>query len=176
MYCEYENFFTEVPHLENPTEAPTKQHEIYFNESQMYIKKKPIFTPSEVIGCLSNNYKLTHFDLNRMEIELKLFSVTYLSEKSNIGYPAFQFDLQAGITKPVISSILKPLNGMYKNWDLAFWLNSYFHDLNGSIIEVLDSASLKSLDSSLSSEVEILIQQALRERNVDTEDVTNILF
>ena len=145
MSCEYENFITEVSHLKNPTDAPTKQHEIYFNEIQKFIKKNPIFTPSEVIGCLSNNNKLTHFDLNRMEIELKLFSVTYLSGESNIGYPAFQFYLQSGITKPVISSILKPLNGMYKDWDLAFWLNSYFHDLNGSIIEALDSASIELL-------------------------------
>ena len=76
--------------------------------------KNSIFTPSQVIGGLSNNNKLTHFDFNRMEKELKLFLVTYLSGESNIGYPAFQFDLQTGITKPVISSILKPLNGMYK--------------------------------------------------------------
>lgn len=145
MPCEYERFFTEVFHLEDPSGAPTKQHEIYFNEIQKFIKKNSIFTPSQVIKCLSKNNKLTHIDLNRMEKELKIFSVTYLSGGANIGYPAFQFDLQAGITKPVISSILKPLNGMYKNWDLAFWLNSYFHDLGGSIIEVLDSASLKSL-------------------------------
>ena len=153
MFCEYEKFFTEVSHLEDSSDAPTKQHEIYFNEIQKFIKKNSIFTPSQVIKCLSKNNKLTHFDLNRMEKELKIFSVTYLSGGSNIGYPAFQFDLQAGITKPVISSILKPLNGMYKNWDLAFWFNSYFHDLNGSIIEVLDNASLESLLMEVSKEL-----------------------
>ena len=145
MPCEYEKFLTEVFYLKGLSEAPTKQHEIYFNEIRKFLKSASILTPTQVVGCLSRNSKVTQSDLNLMEKELKLFSVTYLSGESNIGYPAFQFDLQAGIAKPVISSILKPLNRKYENWDLVFWFNSFFYDLGGSIIEVLDSASLESL-------------------------------
>ncbi|WP_186820109.1 hypothetical protein [Pseudoalteromonas espejiana] len=78
-----------------------------------------------------------------MEKEQTLFSVTQTSEKSNRGYPAFQFD--AGAVRPVIASILKILDGDYKNWDLALWFNSFNCDLDMSLIKALDTMPLEQV-------------------------------
>ena len=141
MSCKYEDFFTEVFRLEAPSNAPTTQHEIYYNEIHKFIKKNPILTPSQVIERLPKDCKITQLDLKTMEEELKLFSVTYFTEESNIAYPAFQFDFHAGIIEPKMRSILKSLNGMYSNWDVAFWLNSFSYDLDGSIIETFKNTA-----------------------------------
>ena len=50
MFCEYEKFFTEVSHLKDPSDAPTKQHEIYFNEIQKFIKKLNFYTITSYRG------------------------------------------------------------------------------------------------------------------------------
>ena len=143
MTCKYERFFVEILRLKSVNEAPTKQHEIYFNEINKFKKHLLILTPQQVIGYLSLDKQYTQSDLELMEEDKILFSVTQTSEKSNRGYPAFQFD--AGGVRPVIARILKILGGDYKNWDLAFWFNSFNYDLDMSLIEALDTVPLEQI-------------------------------
>ncbi len=143
MTCKYERFFTDVLSLKSANEAPTKQHEIYFNGINKFTKHLLILTSQQAIDYLSLDKQYTQSDLELMEKEQILFSVTQTNEKSNRGYPAFQFD--AGGVKPVITSILKILDDDYKNWDLALWFNSFNYDLGMSLIDALDTMPLEQV-------------------------------
>ncbi len=132
-------FLLDVQKLAPSTHRKNDQYQIYNKEINAFTEKHELLTQKEAFQLLKEpKDKSTSRCLNKLINEQKIFYVTRKSKGSDVAYPAFQFDKKTGSPKPIICKIITALDNTYSNWDLAFWFNSYNHDLGESIIEAMD--------------------------------------
>lgn len=133
-------FFIDVQSLTPSENRKQDQYQIYNKEINAFIANHKLLTQKEAYALLSDpKDKSASRYFKKLINEHQIFHVTHKSKGTDIAYPAFQFDEKTGNPKPIMQKIITTLNDTYQNWDLAFWLNSYDHDLEGSVIEAMDN-------------------------------------
>lgn len=139
-------FFLDVQGLAAGVERTQDQYKIYSDRINEFKKENQIFTQKQAYSVLKKPSESSPSrTINKLIGELRIFSVTYKSQGTTIGYPAFQFNVKSGRPKPIIKKVIKALKNKYQDWDLLFWFTSFSDELECTPLQAVDKPDLHEI-------------------------------
>lgn len=148
------NFFKSL-NLASSTPSTKKQSYIYKREIDKFLERYFLLSVIEVMELLKIKDPI---ELKAIVADNKLFTVSNIYSKGQLGFPSFQFDFTDKSVRTINIKILKLASSSYENWDLAFWFNSFNNNLECSYIEAMNQPEiydelLHAVESNLKTDI-----------------------
>ena len=139
-----DQFFLDVQALQPSGNRVLDQYEIHRERISAFLAQHAVLNQKEAYNLLAGKKdKSVSRHMNKLIEEKQVFSLTLKGRgASTTGFPAFQFDANKGKVKPIVVKLLQILGEDYVNWDFAFWLEAYSHDLECSFLDAIDKEEL----------------------------------